>query len=99
LHELCTNAAKYGALSNDRGRLSVTWTRCDDQPKPAFEVRWEESGGPPVAEPDRMGFGSNIIRASVERQLRGKVRKEWLPDGLRCTLTIPAAEVAAVLED
>ncbi len=93
LHELATNAAKYGSLSSKDGRLNVAWDRGIDGGKAFVELRWQESGGPAAIEPDELGFGSNIIRASVNRQLRGKVTQQWLPGGLVCTLRIPAHEV------
>jgi PAS domain S-box-containing protein len=94
LHELATNAAKYGALSNEAGKLEVRWSRTVEDQKPILEIRWEESGGPPVQKPAALSFGSNIIRASVERQLRGRVIKDWRVEGLLCTLRIPSVEVA-----
>jgi two-component sensor histidine kinase len=94
LHELATNAAKYGALSDDAGQLEVEWCRTNVDDRAVVEILWSESGGPPVREPEQMGFGSNIIRTSVERQLRGRVSKEWRPEGLLCRLRIPSLEVA-----
>jgi PAS domain S-box-containing protein len=93
LHELATNAAKYGSLSQPGGRLDIAWDRGRDPAGEFVELRWKEIGGPPTVEPAELGFGSNIIRASVNRQLRGKVTKQWLPGGLVCTLRIPAHEV------
>ena len=93
LHELATNAAKYGALSDSAGRLAVEWRRDRDEQGAYLQILWTETGGPSPGKPELTGFGSKIIRASVDRQLRGKVSKEWLPDGLRCTIRIPAAEL------
>ena len=92
LHELATNAAKYGALSVDSGELQVQWRRHQDDTGTWLIIEWTESGGPPVTAPDSLSFGSSIIRASVDRQLRGKVTKDWRPDGLFCTLRIPSPE-------
>jgi PAS domain S-box-containing protein len=92
LHELATNAAKYGALSVGTGELRVEWRRDQDDKGNWLIVEWTESGGPAVDAPETLSFGSNIIRASVERQLRGKVVKDWRPEGLFCTLRIPSAE-------
>jgi PAS domain S-box-containing protein len=89
LHELATNAAKYGALSIDTGTLSVAWRVDPGQ----LVLEWSESGGPPAAEPARLGFGLTIVRSSIEAQFRGGVRYEWRPEGLRCTLSIPAAQI------
>ncbi len=91
LHELATNAAKYGALSTETGTLSVTWRAEGD----ALVLDWTETGGPPAAEPARLGFGLTIVRSSIEAQFRGGVSYEWRRDGLRCTLSIPAAQIAA----
>ena len=94
LHELATNAAKYGALSDDKGRLRIEWRRAASDGKGVVEILWSESGGPAVRAPEKVGFGSSIIRASVERQLRGRVSLEWRPEGLLCLLSIPSVEVA-----
>jgi two-component sensor histidine kinase/integral membrane sensor domain MASE1 len=94
LHELATNAAKYGALSDERGRLDVQWRRDREDGKSFVEILWTESNGPAVQKPEQMGFGSNIIRTSVERQLRGRVTKEWRAEGLICRLYVPSVEVA-----
>lgn len=92
LHELATNAAKYGGLSNDRGTVRVEWRR-DDGDDGVLLIDWSEQGAPDPGQPELKGFGSQIIRASVERQLRGRIVKQWNPDGLRCTIRIPAAEL------
>jgi PAS domain S-box-containing protein len=84
LHELATNAAKYGALSTANGRLAVTWSAVGD-----FQIVWAETHGPRVAEPTRKGFGSRIITASIEQQLGGKVHFDWRSQGLKCSLSIP----------
>jgi two-component sensor histidine kinase/DNA-binding response OmpR family regulator len=89
LHELATNAAKYGALSTDTGTLSVAWRVGED----SLILEWSETGGPPAAEPARLGFGLTIVRSSIEAQFRGGVRYDWRPDGLRCTLSIPVAQI------
>ncbi|MEA2847454.1 MAG: hypothetical protein QOG78_2735 [Rhodospirillaceae bacterium] len=91
LHELATNAAKYGALSTETGTLSVAWRAQGD----ALVLDWTETGGPPAAEPARLGFGLTIVRSSIEAQFRGGVSYDWQPEGLRCRLSIPAAQIAA----
>ena len=93
LHELATNAAKYGGLSTDRGSISIEWRRGSDEDRAFLEILWVEKGGPNPGKPQLTGFGSKIIHASVDRQLRGRVTKDWHEDGLRCTIRIPAAEV------
>lgn len=94
LHELATNAAKYGGLSTAEGRLSVTWTL--DSPGKILELRWVESGGPPVNPPATRGFGSTLIQSTVKGQLDGEIRKEWLPEGMRATIRLPSGHVAAM---
>lgn len=94
LHELATNAAKYGALSEPQGRVCVEWKRDEEEDGRAFlDIHWSESGGPPAEQPEELGFGSNIIRASVERQLRGHVTQNWRAEGLIARLRVPWKEV------
>ena len=85
LHELATNAAKYGALSTDAGHVSLTWR--NDNGK--LELSWIETNGPTITPPSRRGYGSRAIIAGIERQLGGMVDFDWQPEGLRCTLSIP----------
>jgi PAS domain S-box-containing protein len=93
LHELATNAAKYGALSRPGGQLTVQWVRADG----VLELCWEEQGGPAVEPPRSSGFGSRIIRATIEGQLHGRLQQEWRSKGLLCVIRIPAAEVGATV--
>lgn len=82
LHELATNSAKYGALSRPQGALSLTW-RTEGA---TVILTWKERGGPAVAAPPvHEGFGSFLIRSTIEQQLGGSVDMAWEPDGLRCT--------------
>jgi PAS domain S-box-containing protein len=90
LHELATNAAKYGALSVPGGRLDVTWRLDEDG---GLDLRWVESAGPPVSVPTRSGFGTMLIDASLRRQLGGTVDLEWNPAGLRVRLGVPQLNV------
>jgi two-component sensor histidine kinase len=91
LHELATNAAKYGALSVPEGRLAVRWTRCE---KGGLELRWTERGGPPIAgAPSHQGFGSSVVRNTVERQLGGTSDFDWRSEGLEVTIHLPARQV------
>jgi PAS domain S-box-containing protein len=89
IHELATNAAKYGALSVGSGRVAVSWQVSGG----ALRLTWIETGGPGVAPPQRMGLGTDIILRSVEDQLGGEIRKDWQGSGLVCVLTIPAASI------
>ena len=85
LHELVTNAAKYGALSVDGGYVDLIW-----QTEPGkLELIWTESGGPRVTPPESRGYGSRAIVAGIERQLGGLVKFDWQPNGLCCTLFVP----------
>jgi PAS domain S-box-containing protein len=89
LHELASNAARYGALSVPSGRVEVAWSA--DSASGTLELRWTESGGPPVPEPPRRpGFGSKLVAATVRGQLGGAVRQHWEPAGLRCEITFGA---------
>jgi two-component sensor histidine kinase/CheY-like chemotaxis protein len=89
LHELATNAAKYGALSAAQGRVSLGW----ELGREALVLRWSETGGPTIRPPTRTGFGTKVISASIERQLGGRSTFDWRPEGLHCTLEIPRANV------
>ena len=91
VHELVTNAAKYGALSAPAGRVSITW----EIARKTLTVNWVENDGPPGKAPERQGFGSQIMKATIERQLRGKLRQEWRPQGLRCTFSFAAENGSA----
>jgi PAS domain S-box-containing protein len=85
LHELATNAAKYGSLSSPAGGVEVGW----HQNGASLELRWAEHGGPPVEHSGTGGFGIRVIKASVESQLDGTVVLDWRREGLRCTISIP----------
>jgi two-component sensor histidine kinase len=88
IHELCTNATKYGALSAADGRVSIEWTVSDDEPM-RFILHWKESGGPPVREPSRKSFGSRLIEQALPGQLKGEARLKFDPDGLSCEVNVP----------
>jgi two-component sensor histidine kinase/DNA-binding response OmpR family regulator len=85
LHELATNAAKYGALSQPSGRLQVSWNLANGR----LELQWIERGGPAPQRIEPGGFGIRVIKAGVESQLDGKVEFDWQQDGLQCSLSIP----------
>ncbi len=84
LHELATNAAKYGALSATEGRVDLTWQRDKDG---RLIIRWQESGGPSVQAPSRRGFGGRVIEQMVT-QLRGMAQFDWRREGLVCEITL-----------
>lgn len=88
LHELATNAAKYGALSNDSGRVEIRWSAND-----RFTLGWIERGGPKVASPRRHGFGSTVVKAMAEANLDGNVDLDFSPWGLRWQVTCPSSNV------
>lgn len=88
LHELATNAAKYGALSNPGGSVAVAWTTIPDTDPPRLRVEWRETGGPPVKRPSRTGFGSRLIKGLSEDAF-GRVDLDFAPTGLVCTFELP----------
>jgi two-component sensor histidine kinase len=88
LHELSTNAAKYGALSGT-GAVRLESRVADDH----LVLTWRETGGPPVAPPADRGFGSVLLERIVSYQHQGRVEVEWRPDGLVCVLCLPLAKV------
>lgn len=88
VHELGTNAAKYGCLSVPEGRLQLRWSRIDEGEGDLLRLYWEETGGPDVVAPERGGFGSTLIASMVERTLDGQVEMEWKPVGLHCRIDI-----------
>jgi PAS domain S-box-containing protein len=97
LHELATNAVKYGALSVPAGRVDITWdVEQDAQGHPVCRMEWRESGGPPVRPPTRRGFGQVVIERTVARALGGNVMLSFAPDGLHWTLIFPAELITAM---
>ncbi len=88
LHELATNAAKYGALSRPEGRVELRWQVQAGR----LNLSWRESGGPPVVPPTRQGFGSRLIEHALSRDLDGKTRLEFAPEGVRCSIMAALAE-------
>jgi len=107
LHELVTNAVKFGALSTDLGHVDVRWRRTADD---GFELVWTESGGPTVSSPTRRGFGSTLLDQVTGRELNGETTVEYRPGGLSARLragapamaprpdTVPEAPVSRVVE-
>ncbi|UVI40550.1 CHASE domain-containing protein [Qipengyuania spongiae] len=89
LHELATNASKYGALSEPGGSVSIVWTQTADK---LARLEWIESGGPPVAPPRGRGFGTDLIEKIVAHELRHPVELKFDPQGVRCTLVVPIRE-------
>ena len=91
LHELVTNAAKYGGLSTPLGRVSVSWEQImGENGERSLMILWQERGGPPVAaEPTRSGFGTTLVRELIPHELGGTVDLVWTPDGAHCKMVIP----------
>jgi len=94
IHELATNAAKYGALSGE-GQVNVAWGAKSIDDVPSFHLTWTESGGPPVIEPEpqRKGFGSRLIEKMLANEFKGTVRTFYRPDGVVCELITPLSEL------
>ena len=92
LHELSTNAVKYGSLSQDAGVVRIHWTFARNDGGRSLRLNWTEEGGPPVAPPSHRGFGSRLIERGVKQDLGGEVQMEFLPTGLRCTMDAAVAD-------
>ena len=91
LHELATNAAKYGALSVPEGKVELSWRVESRDSEPELVMRWRESDGPPVVEPVSKGFGTRLIRMGVAGA--GGVEKKYLPEGFIATFRATLAEI------
>src|SRR5262249_44134082 len=87
IHELTTNAAKYGALSTKAGVVSVSWEV--EAETRILRIAWVESGGPPVQSPERSGFGRLLLERALTSDLRGNVRLDFDSRGLRCEIDVP----------
>ena len=91
LHELATNAAKYGALSQSGGHVSVRWRQTAElSSAPMLRIEWKETGGPQVAAPTREGYGSSVIRDLLAYEMAGRVDLVFEADGVSCTIELPA---------
>jgi PAS domain S-box-containing protein len=86
LHELATNAAKYGALSVTTGQVRVEWSHGEDG---QLLLRWTEAGGPPVNPPTRRGFGTSVLESMIQDGMKGRVQFDWRPEGLACEIAVP----------
>lgn len=93
LHELSTNAAKYGAFSVPTGRVRVDWQIQEGGAEPSLRLVWRETGGPPVARPERRGFGSKLIERGLAAELRGEVQLNFELTGVVCTIDAPLSSV------
>jgi two-component sensor histidine kinase len=92
IHELCTNAFKYGSLSVDDGSVSVTWG--PDASGTRFLFEWREMGGPPVTPPSKKGFGSSLLERGLAAELGGQITLDYHPDGVVCRYAGPLAAPA-----
>src|SRR5664279_4943706 len=92
MHELTTNAAKYGALSVFGGKVDVTWTVVIEATRRSLNIDWVESGGPPVAAPTRQGFGVRLLEFVLPGQIQAKATIDYRPDGVHvhCAVPMPA---------
>jgi PAS domain S-box-containing protein len=91
LHELTTNAAKYGALSVPEGRVQIEWSPAADG---RVVLRWSETGGPPVKPPTRHGFGMRVVDSMICKHLKGEINVDWRAGGLMCEMTLVVAQAA-----
>jgi len=87
LHELATNAAKYGALSVPNGHVRIEWSH---EQNGQLVLRWTEKGGPPVEPPTRRGFGARVMENMVRGQFKGELKFDWHPEGLACEIVLPS---------
>lgn len=97
LHELVTNATKYGALSNETGSISLRWQVMDEEGTQRFHLRWQEHGGPPVAPPTRRGFGSRMIERSLRAYFRGDVALDYPVDGVEFRIDAPLSDTGELV--
>ncbi len=98
IHEMATNATKYGSLSVAEGRISVMWAITGGA-NPLLLVEWVESGGPPVKPPQRQGFGTKLIQRGLAQQLGGEIKLDFAPAGVHCVITFPLHAVVLNLHE
>ena len=97
VHELASNAAKYGALSATAGQLRVAWDILPGAGAPeaapaSLKLTWVEAGGPAVSPPTRRGFGTTLIERALTHEIDAEVSREFLAGGLQCTIAVPLTE-------
>jgi two-component sensor histidine kinase len=98
IHELATNAAKYGALSVPSGCVFITWTVTSES-LPHLELRWQERDGPPVSRPTRRGFGTRLIERSLATDVGGHVQLTYDPAGVVCVMNVPLSDETGMLDN
>lgn len=89
LHELCTNATKYGSLSVPEGRVEIVWQVHSNGNEPRLQLTWTETAGPSVVTPQRRGFGTRLVQRALALELNGEVNVEYAPSGVICTIDAP----------
>ncbi len=89
LHEMATNAVKYGALSNNKGQVAIQWAWKGSGAKRVLKLSWKETGGPVVSNPQRRGFGSQVIERNLNRALGANVKLDYAPKGFRAEMELP----------
>jgi two-component sensor histidine kinase len=89
VHELATNAAKYGALSSSAGRIDISWAAKANGAAPRLWLCWLEQNGPPVVKPRHQGFGTRLLERGIEMELGGSTLIEFAPAGIQCEIDIP----------
>ncbi len=99
MHELGTNASKYGSLSSPHGVVDITWSVDRSGTEPTLILRWQESQGPEVKEPDHRGFGSMLIERSIAYELDGNATVEYRKEGLVCTIAVPLRTIRPFVAD
>ncbi len=92
IHELATNAAKYGALSTGKGQVDIAWRLDGQNQDRRLSLLWTERGGPPVTAPTRKGFGTRLVQRVLATELGGKVRVAYETSGVVCTIDAPMPE-------
>jgi PAS domain S-box-containing protein len=99
IHEMATNAVKYGSLSVPEGKVHVMWAVTSGSAPPSLLVEWVESGGPTVRKPERQGFGTKLIQRGLAQQLGGEIKLDFAPAGIRCVITFPITTMVADADD
>lgn len=99
IHELCTNATKYGALSSEEGRIEIVWGYEPASAPEQFFLRWTERNGPPVAEPTRTGFGSRMIKTALAQSVGGDATWRYDAGGIECEIRLPVSALVIDLTD
>jgi two-component sensor histidine kinase len=95
MHELTTNAAKYGALSVHGGKVAITWRETITAERRQLDFDWVESGGPAVMPPDRQGFGTRLLQFVLPGQIQAKTIIDYRPEGIQVHGTVPLAAKTA----